>query len=272
MARFFNSSDHTSKAVISGISSIAAIVYPFTIAAWFRPIGSAMGGSVSDFIFASDYSSGGTANRHFGIFIDDGSSALNAFITNEFGDYDIIAPTGSNIRDGNWHTAAIVGRSSTDRTYFADASSQNSTLDRGRSNTGSLAADEIIFGTYLGGHGGKSHVAEACIWNVALTNNELAAYRAGVRPTLIRPASLVFYLPLTGIASPEPEFSGSRNNATLSGTPVLANHPPVSLFTRRQVIFAPYDVAGGGTSPLRFNSSLSGLGASGPFFHDRLAQ
>lgn len=40
-------------------------------------------------------------------------------------------------------------------------------------------------------------IAEAAIWNVALDASEIAALAKGFSPRLIRPASLVFYAPLT---------------------------------------------------------------------------
>ena len=39
-------------------------------------------------------------------------------------------------------------------------------------------------------------LAEAAIWNAALSDAEVAALATGVSPLLVRPGSLVFYAPL----------------------------------------------------------------------------
>lgn len=67
-------------------------------------------------------------------------------------------------------------------------------------------------------------IAEAALWNVALTEAEALELNAGYCPLLIRPESLVSYLPLI-----------RDNDAdlidgviwTASGSPTIAAHPPV---------------------------------------------
>lgn len=75
-------------------------------------------------------------------------------------------------------------------------------------------------------------LAEAGLWNVALTANEIAALAAGVNPRRIRPGSLKSYWPLWGLSSPEPDLSGGAYNLTLQGTS-LANHAPLTLSTTK---------------------------------------
>ncbi len=70
------------------------------------------------------------------------------------------------------------------------------------------------------------NIAEAAIWNVALSATDMAALAAGVCPLLIRPDALVFYSPLQGHGSPEPDFRG-RLSLTLNATPVYAVHPRI---------------------------------------------
>lgn len=88
-------------------------------------------------------------------------------------------------------------------------------------------------------------LAEGAIWNAVLTASEWAALAAGVSPFRVRPQSLIHYLPMFGLASPEPDLSGNANNGTLTGT-TPANHPPVTLFTRKAR--AEVQAAGGGTA------------------------
>lgn len=75
-------------------------------------------------------------------------------------------------------------------------------------------------------------IADVAFWNVALTAAEFAALGVGARPYTIRPLALVGYWPVTGIQSPEPDFSGLNNNGTVTGT-VNASGPPFMFFTPR---------------------------------------
>jgi hypothetical protein len=69
-------------------------------------------------------------------------------------------------------------------------------------------------------------MAEGAIWNAELSANEVSALANGVSPSRIRGSNLVTYIPF-GIGSPDPDFSGNGYNATLTGSPVPGDHPPV---------------------------------------------
>lgn len=75
-------------------------------------------------------------------------------------------------------------------------------------------------------------ISDVAVWSVVLTQGEITALSLGCRPWLIRPASIVAYWPLYGLASPEPEFGGTANNGSLTGT-VAANDPPLTLWTTK---------------------------------------
>ncbi len=75
-------------------------------------------------------------------------------------------------------------------------------------------------------------IAEAGIWNVVLTLNEITALAQGLRPRFVRPRSLVAYWPLFGLHSPEVDLSGTAQNMVITGA-TASNHAPVSLFTRK---------------------------------------
>jgi hypothetical protein len=93
-------------------------------------------------------------------------------------------------------------------------------------------------GSSLGGNSfwtGK--IADLALWfhgpsGVPLTALEDAAITAGARPSQIRPKDLVAYWPFDGLASPEPDLSGNKNNGTLTGTAQIFG-PPFAPFTRR---------------------------------------
>jgi hypothetical protein len=66
-------------------------------------------------------------------------------------------------------------------------------------------------------------IAEAGIWGVALTDNDVAELAAGVCPLLVRPESLISYWSLFGVDSPEPDYVGGKD-MTVTGA-VIADHP-----------------------------------------------
>lgn len=66
-------------------------------------------------------------------------------------------------------------------------------------------------------------VAEAAIWNVALTEAEVAALAKGYSPLFIRRSALVFYW--QGIRSALINLRGAP--LTISGAPVVADHPRI---------------------------------------------
>jgi hypothetical protein len=76
--------------------------------------------------------------------------------------------------------------------------------------------------------------AHAAIWSAALTAAEVAAMASGASPLLIRPASLVAYWPLRGLACDRPEPGLVRNlGLTVVGTawsPDPPGVPPAPLF------------------------------------------
>lgn len=71
-------------------------------------------------------------------------------------------------------------------------------------------------------------IAEVAVWDVALTDLEFAALAKGGDPSAFRRDHLVGYWPLPGVAFPEIDLSGLRNNGPQTGTvPAGTSHPPV---------------------------------------------
>lgn len=97
---------------------------------------------------------------------------------------------------------------------------------------GKLAGSGTTTPCALAGEAGTANlddgtIAEVTLWaEVALTASEISALAQGVSPNLIRPIGRLFQWPMWGVASPEPDISGSSNNGTVTGTS-LADHAPV---------------------------------------------
>lgn len=67
-------------------------------------------------------------------------------------------------------------------------------------------------------------IAEAAIWSVALTADEVLELAAAVSPRRVRPASLVAHWPIFGINSPETNGL-STGDMTVNAAPVYSDHP-----------------------------------------------
>jgi hypothetical protein len=90
-------------------------------------------------------------------------------------------------------------------------------------------------------------ISEVAIWDAALTADEAAMLAKGLCPLLVRPQSLVAYLPLYGRFSGEPDLVGGITG-TVSGA-TAAEHPRIYRPARSMV--AVPTAGGGATSILR---------------------
>jgi hypothetical protein len=191
---------------------------PCTFACWVNPIlsgGSAGGVQITD----------GTVNNAFGVeFFASGAVAAETYGS---GVFPIAQTAAGSLTAGTWQHIAGVFASSTSRIAFANgvASSPETTA---AIPTG---LNQILIGNNSG-HYGNGDIAEAAVWNVALSALEIATLAAGVSPLLVRPSALVFYAPLSGFGSPEPDIIG-RRNLTLTNAPTAAAHPRLFALSNR---------------------------------------
>jgi hypothetical protein len=71
----------------------------------------------------------------------------------------------------------------------------------------------------------KGYIAEVGVWNDVLSPIERTALAGGVSPASVRRSSLVGYFPLYGAKSPEPDYSGNKDNGVLTGAPKAPHCP-----------------------------------------------
>jgi hypothetical protein len=84
--------------------------------------------------------------------------------------------------------------------------------------------NDVRIGKSVGGlQNNYCYVAEAAIWNVELTHDEMAILGTGMSPLAVRPGSLVGYWPVVGRTSPEIGVVGG--SMTVSGSPAYTDHP-----------------------------------------------
>jgi len=112
------------------------------------------------------------------------------------------AQTTTNASQDTWHHLCGVFAASDDRTAYLDGGNKGT-------DATDLSPDYVdltAIGAFKDNTPGEycsGRIAEAAIWNVALTDAEVAILADGFSPLLVRPASLVAYWPLIGRYSPE---------------------------------------------------------------------
>lgn len=149
--------------------------------------------------------------------------------------------SGVNISTNTWYHGAVVFNTTTDRTIYRDGGSSTNnttTVTVGTVDTTMLGTrfDGGSFGLYLNGQ-----IAEAGIWNVALTAGEIAQLAKGVCPLMVRPEALVAYWPLYGNSSPEDDWINDFD-LTITGA-TKAAHPRV-VYPAVSKILLPQTAAG----------------------------
>lgn len=142
---------------------------------------------------------------------------------------------GGSLTPGNW--GHVVGRKNGTgagalSVFLNGASVASATSNRSIQNTGNV----LRFGARSDGvsaYDGK--IAEIGIWNVALTDAEIASLAKGFSPALVRPQSLQGYWPLDGKSTVERDLRNG-NNAT-AGAAAHIDHPRV-IMPRQTIILA----------------------------------
>lgn len=153
---------------------------PLTMACWFYVDNSAQNGTLMHI--------GNSASTHRFVITTNGTSIT----------FNCLAPTpasaisAATIPVGTWQHAAAVSISSTSRFIYLNGGGkvENTTA---RTPTGlnnialgvtNTATRQIFF---------QGKIAEAAIWNINLTDDEVLSLSKGFAPSLIRPSNLKFY-------------------------------------------------------------------------------
>lgn len=155
-----------------------------------------------------------------------GSSYLTAISSTNWDAHSRSPGAGMGVSAGEWFHAAAVFASGSSRiaakngvlgTEATAAMSPNA-----RDAVGIVClprASELGFGSYC-----DAAIAEVGIWNVALTEVELAQLALGVSPLLVRPGALAFYLPLV---RDEDRDLVAGLSLTAANSPTVVEHPRV---------------------------------------------
>lgn len=221
MARDFNgSSDNLNRGVVSTVTN------NFTLCAWVNSDDVTLGQG----ILTNGYDGGAGTGWRIRI------NASVPLFTFGF----VMSITGTTtLSNGTWYHILGVRDAGTSRLYLngtseggTNASAPNvpATYFRVGCNVSSGGVNSAFF---------NGRIAEAAIWERALTTAEIAALAAGCSP-LFFPGSRKFYAPLIGNTSPEPDIVGGAN-LTVSGT-TAASHPRIIYPAKVQTIAKPFVV------------------------------
>lgn len=150
-----------------------------------------------------------------------------------------------------WHTAMTVETDNENRHIFLDSTK---TTDIGTDGGNPTLLDQLCIGG-AGGFGFPGTCSDAdmawfCIWDALLTDSECLAFAAGYHPYLIRPESLVMFLPMGGLDSADDDDVDLVGGLVFSttGTPTTTDHPPGLIYPSQQFIPFQSAAAAGGTT------------------------
>lgn len=173
---------------------------PFTVSLWFNTNSTST--TQTMFIVAAANDDG-----HYLLFRGATTGAVAA-TSNDAGVASGEATTGAaGITSGTWYHAGGVWASSGDRRVFL-----NGTKFTNSTNVAPTGISRTTIGAFYGGtpivHF-NGLIAECGVWNVALSDEEMAALARGRSPLRVRPQNLVEYWPLVGNGTNE---SGVKGN------------------------------------------------------------
>lgn len=100
--------------------------------------------------------------------------------------------TSQTVANGTWRHSGSTFPDATEIAAFIDGQKTSNNVTRSPTGIDRMAIGARTTGDFIT----PGDVAEVAVWNVALTDAEIASLAKGFKPTRIRPQSLVFYAPL----------------------------------------------------------------------------
>ena len=171
-----------------GKSSALLTAVPLTMACWFNVTASPGAGA---FTLIDLHASGSNAT----------SNNFKLQVTGTSPNISVVAQTSgsgaasSGASTGVWAHGCSVFSAINARAAFLNGANKG-TNAASQTPTGINQARIGIVGGSAPGNAVNGRIAEAAIWNVALSDDEVAALGKGFSPRLIRPSALVAYLPI----------------------------------------------------------------------------
>ena len=209
MSRYFS---HSHTCFLESVGS-PVVATPLTMSIWFWRFGSGnecfftVGGydGGNDHIFMLQQ-----VNTEFRAYTVAGGSAAAAEASVECGN------------TSQWYHGCGVFRANNDRSVYLDGGNRGN-------NASAITPAVVTPAVRLGDRKNVAdqpmtgRLAEAAVWNVALSDPEIAILGKGYSPLLIRPQNLVMYVPL--IRDADEDIVGGLSFAEGATAPTIADHP-----------------------------------------------
>lgn len=190
---------------------------PLTLAAWFWPDGLNTGNVAYKILQLGSQT---TDNNYYAIGVYQNQLTFHGGSNNQR------AQTTDTLTNQTWHHAVGLTESTTSR--YAILNGVKSTHSIAATNYNSVNQTRIGRRTGSAAEYWNGHVAHAAVWNVALTDDEVASlYNSGIGadPRSVRPDALVAYWPLLDNDG-DRDWWGSTHLAA-TNSPTYAQHPPL---------------------------------------------
>ena len=196
------------------VASAVVTAYPVTMACWFYVSSTTANRTLMDL--------GSTSGAHGQLLSVNSSGQINweSRTANSASNVQTTATYSAN----TWHHACGMGAGTNDRRVFLDGG--NKVTEGVLSRIFNAGIDRTLIGRRLRTNVASApltgRIAECAIWNVALSDDEVASLGEGYRADLIRPESLVLYAPLIREVI---DTVGANTLTTVGGTPTVIEHP-----------------------------------------------
>ncbi len=217
MARFF---DGANPDYFSGSTTVITAA-PFTVAGWGR-VNTAATRNIMWALAASGFPS-----RYYLLsFLNAADGQEVRFRAEQEPFNPAFADSTTSYTVGKWHHLCGVEVTSSSRCVYLDGAGKGTNaLPEIPAGVNLMALGILDRGTAGTAQPFDGDIAHVALWDVALTDAEVASLAAGVSPLAIRRDSLVAYFPLGG-QSPERDIVGELVMTT-TGSPAIAEEPPI---------------------------------------------
>lgn len=205
---------------------------PLTIACWAK---TSITGSTQRMpgIFRSNVAAGGSC---FSLAVD-ASNKIDANAQNDSAGQSH-ALTSTTISANTWFHACAVFASATSRSAYLNGAGKGTAtgnITPGSLDRTSIGVIDQTSAIQPFAPSGTGDIAEAAIWNIALSDADVVSLALGIPPFLVHPEALVAYWPLIGTYSPEINLKSNVAVETMQGTLTASAHPRVFMPGNRQV-------------------------------------
>lgn len=233
MARTFNGSSqyiYTTTAPLTG--------YPLTMACWFNVANVTADHSLMQLV-------DGSSGTHYHALLAEGTRAGDPVsVRSDSGGGASAARSTTSFSASTWSHACTVVSAANSRAAYLNGGGKGTNTGTQTFTDGTAIYIGVRVDTTLQLYC-NGYIAEPAIWNVALTDAEVADLAKGFSPLLIRPESLVFYSPFIGQAEYTKDWKGTAlTESTIPGT---IAHPPI--FRPNPVQQGEFYIATGGAPP-----------------------